>query len=400
LQRVRLEGPYSSKALLGVGWADAAMGEFKRALVPWLALRKRSMLDSAVQESFLTVPYAYVQLQAFGQAAEFYNTAIQSFDDELKQIDDSIEGIRSGKLLERLLNDDKKDTLTWYWQLTNLPNAPESRYLYALLASNEFQEGLKNYRELNFMSRNLDDWRDDVSAYDDMLDTRHEAYNRRVPKADAVLAATDLDGLTQRRVDFESRINEIEKSNDVAALGTPQEQETWARLKNIEDYLAAHPNDPDLAEMREKHRLMKGVMYWRLSESFKARLWNERRSVKELEGELKETQKRAVLVRQAREGTPLTTGGYASRVEAIRARIDQLHDRLADVSERQNEFLQSLAIRELEGQKQRIETYEVQARYELAAIYDRTSNGPANAPKAAPNAAPATPPDTPPQAKP
>src|SRR5271163_1785445 len=84
LQRVRLEGPYSSKALLGVGWADAGVGEFKRALVPWLELRKRSMLDSAVQESFLTVPYAYVQLSAFGQAAEYYNTAIQSFDNELK----------------------------------------------------------------------------------------------------------------------------------------------------------------------------------------------------------------------------------------------------------------------------------------------------------------------------
>ncbi|HMH88928.1 MAG TPA: tetratricopeptide repeat protein [Steroidobacteraceae bacterium] len=393
LQRVRLEGPYSSKALLGVGWADAGMGEYKRALVPWMALRKRSLLDSAVQESFLTVPYAYAQLSAMGQAAEFYNSAIESFDNELKRIDDSIEGIRSGKLLDRLLNDDKKDTLTWYWQLTTVPNAPESRYLYALLASNEFQEGLKNYRELNFMSRNLSDWRGDVSAYDDMLDTRQEAYNRRVPKADAVLAATDLDGLTQKRVDFESRINEIEKSNDVAALGTPEEQQTWARLKRIEEYLTAHPDDPDVSDMREKHRLMKGVMYWRLSESFKARLWNERRSVKELEGQLKETQKRAVLVKQARAGTPLTTGGYASRVAAVRARIDQLLERMADVSERQNLFLQSLAIRELQGQKQRIETYEVQARYELAAIYDRTSNGPSNAP---PNTAPSVPP----QAKP
>jgi hypothetical protein len=230
----------------------------------------------------------------------------------------------------------------------------------------------------------LDDWRDDVSAYDDMLDTRQEAYNRRVPKADAVLSATDLPGLTQKRVDFESRINEIEKSSDVAALGTPAEQQTWVRLKRIEEYLTAHPDDPDLSEMREKHRLMKGVMYWRLSQSFKARLWNERRSVKELEGQLKETQRRAVLVRQAREGTPLTTGGYGARVGAIRARIDQLHGLLADVSERQNLFLQSLAIHELEGQKQRIETYQIQARYELAAIYDRTSNGPNTAPKAKP----------------
>ena len=195
------------------------------------------------------------------------------------------------------------------------------------------------------------------------------------------MAATDLDGLTQQRVDFESRINDIEKSNDVAALGTPEEQQTWARLKRIEDYLAAHPGDPDLAEMRDKHRLMKGVMYWRLSESFKARVWNERRSVKELEGILKETQKRAVLVKQAREGTPLTTGQYGSRVSDVRGRIDDLQQRLADVSEKQNRFLQVLAIQELEGQKQRIETYQVQARFELAAIYDRASNAP---PKAKP----------------
>ena len=374
LQRVRLEGPYSSKALLGVGWADAGVGEFKRALVPWLALRKRSLLDSAVQESFLTVPYAYSQLSAMGQAAENYSSAIDSFDAERKRIDESIDQIRSGNLLNRLLTDDKQDALTWYWQLKSLPDAPESRYLYQLLASNEFQEGLKNYRELNFMSRNLDNWRNDVAAYDDMLDTRQEAYNRRVPKADAVLAATDLDALTQKRVDFESRINEIEKSSDVAALGTTEEQRIWVHLKRIEEYLAAHPNDPDLADMREKHRMMKGLMVWRLSQSFKARLWNQRRSVKELAAQLKETQKRAVLVKQARLAMPGNTGVFAARVAGVRTRMDELQRRLNDASAQQNRFLQALAIRELEGQKQRIETYQIQARYELAAIYDRAGN--------------------------
>ncbi len=83
LERVRLEGPYSSMALLGVGWADSSVGEFKRALVPWLALRKRNLLDSAVQESYLTVPYAFNQLGASGQAAEYYNSAIESYDAEL-----------------------------------------------------------------------------------------------------------------------------------------------------------------------------------------------------------------------------------------------------------------------------------------------------------------------------
>ena len=374
LERVRLDGPYSSKALLGVGWAESALGEFKHALVPWLALRKRNLLDSAVQESYLTVPYAYNQLGATGQAAEFYNSAIDSFDAELQHIDDSIEQIRSGHLLDRLLNDDKKTALTWYWQLKTLPDAPESRYLYQLLASNEFQEGLKNYRELGFMRQNIDGWRDDLSAFNDMLDTRQTAYDQRAPKADAVMAATDLDAMTKRRVDFESRINAIEHSDDVAALGTPEEQQNWARLKRVDDYLAAHPDDPDLDDMRDKLRLLKGVMYWRLSESFKARLWNERRSVKELEASLVETQKRAVLVKQAREGMPSNTGGFAGRVSAVEARMDQLQQALATLSEKQANYLQDIAIRELEAQKHRIEIYQIQARYELAAIYDKTTD--------------------------
>ena len=374
LERVRLEGPFSSMALLGDGWADSSLGEFKKALIPWTALRKRDLLDSAVQEAYLTVPYAYNQLGARGQAAEYYSSAIDSFDAEQRRIDESIGEIRGGDLLDRLLNDDKKDTLTWYWQLKTLPDAPESRYLYHLLATNEFQEGLKNYRELKFMSKNLDDWREVLGAYDSMLDTRQHAYNEEVPKADAVMAATDLDALTQKRVDFESRLNAIEKSNDVAALGTPEEQRTWTRLKRIEDYLAMHPDDPDLAEMREKLRLMKGVMYWRLSESFRARLWNERRSVKELEASLIETQKRAVLVKQAHSGMPANTGAFASRVGAMRARMDELQGRLTALTDKQSRYLEDIAVEELGRQKQRIETYQIQARFELAAIYDKTAN--------------------------
>jgi tetratricopeptide (TPR) repeat protein len=381
LERVRLDGPYSSKALLGVGWADSSLGEFKRALVPWLALRKRNLLDSAVQESYLTVPYAYNQLGASGQAAEFYSSAIDSFDSETRHIDDSIEQIRSGNLLDRLLNDDTKNTLTWYWQLETLPDAPESRYLYQLLASNEFQEGLKNYRELNFMSRNLDDWREKLSVFNDMLDTRQQAYNELTPKADAVMSATDLDALAKKRVDFESRINQIEKSNDVSALGSVEEQQNWTRLKHIEDYLAMHPDDPDLADMRERFRLLKGVMYWRMAQSFKARLWNERRSVKELEASLVETQKQAVLVKQARAGMPSNTGAFATRAAAVRERMDQLQQRLAELSDKQNRFLQALAIHELQAQKQRIEVYQIQARYELAAIYDKSSQPKPKAPR-------------------
>src|SRR5262245_14466159 len=56
LNRVRLDGPFTNRALLGLGWAETDAQRPERALVPWLELRNRPLLDSAVQESFLAVP--------------------------------------------------------------------------------------------------------------------------------------------------------------------------------------------------------------------------------------------------------------------------------------------------------------------------------------------------------
>jgi hypothetical protein len=47
---------------------------------------------------------------------------------------------------------------------------------------------------------------------------------------------------------------------------------------------------------------------------------------------------------------------------------------LAALTERQNRYLQEIAIDELGRQKDRIVIYQVQARFELAAIYDKATN--------------------------
>lgn len=114
LQRVRLEGPQSNKALLAVGWADSAEKRFNKALAPWTELRDRDMLDAAVQESYLAVPYAYAQLAATGQAAEQYVTAVEAFSKESQRIDQSIQAIRAGKLLDAIVENDKADQVGWY----------------------------------------------------------------------------------------------------------------------------------------------------------------------------------------------------------------------------------------------------------------------------------------------
>jgi hypothetical protein len=150
LERVRLNGPYSNKALLGTGWARAALGQYQDALNPWLELQSRDMLDAAVQESYLAVPYAFGKLQAASQSAEYYERAVTSFDSESVKLDEAIGRIQSGNMLDSLLGKDDDAHYGWFWQLRNVPDAPESRYLYTVLAGHDFQEGLKNYRDLAF----------------------------------------------------------------------------------------------------------------------------------------------------------------------------------------------------------------------------------------------------------
>ncbi len=99
LERVRLDGPQSSRALLGLGWARAAQDRYTDALDPWLALRDRNLLDAAVQEAYLAVPYAFAKLGASGQAAEYYEQLV-SFDTEKGRIDAAIGRIRGDGLLK------------------------------------------------------------------------------------------------------------------------------------------------------------------------------------------------------------------------------------------------------------------------------------------------------------
>jgi hypothetical protein len=374
LQRVRLQGVQSNKALLAVGWADSAEQKYREALVPWMELHGRNLLDSAVQESYLAVPYAYAKLNANAQAADYYNTAINSYTSESARIDESIAAIRSGKLLDTLIANDREGNRGWFWQLENLPQAPESRYLYHLLAGNEFQEGLKNYRDLNFMQRNLAEWSRSLVAFGDMVDTRQKAYEQRLPKIDASLSGVDPKALQDKRVELESLLNEAEHGGDVVALGTAHEQEMWSKITAMEDALAAQPDDRSLDETREKVRLLKGVLSWQMNESYKARIWTTRRSLKELDLALREMEKRWLRVQQARDAFPNDTAGFATRVAALKPRIDALNTRLAAAGQAQGDYLASIAVQELEAQKQRLASYQVQARFALATIYDRAAN--------------------------
>ena len=386
LDRVRLNGPYSNKALLGTGWAEAALGDYQGALGPWMELRKRSVMDAAVQESLLAVPYAFGKLNANAQSAEYYESAVESFQAENGRLDAAIARIEQGDMLKSVLQSGSKgaDSYGWFWQLKNLPDAPESRYLYTVLAGNDFQEGLKNYRDLAHMSDLLQRGGYDMEAYEDMIETRERAYGQRLANVDTLLASDAVARLQQRDVDLAGRLQTIEARHDVAALGTESERDQWTRVQRIEGGLAGAPDDPENNDLRERLALVKGVLLFRLNDAYSARLWEQQRSLKDLNLALHEAQSRWIRVEQARRAAPTNTGEFATRIAALKTRIDALESRLAATEQRQADYLARVAVDELDDQKTRLAAYEVQARFALGGMYDRAANA-----EAAPVKAPA-----------
>jgi TolA-binding protein len=380
LARVRLNGPYSNKALLGIGWADAALGDYQGALTPWMELRGRDVLDAAVQESYLAVPYAFSKLNANAQSAEYYEGAVTSFDAENARLDQAIARIEKGDMLREVLAEDQAPDTNplaphgWFRDLKRLPNAPEAPYLYTILAGHDFQEGVKNYRNLVYLSGTLQRWDDSIGAYQDMIDTRERAYAERLPRTDALLASGAVDKLQQRDMELENELRTIEAQHDVAALGTDTEREQWARIQRIEAGIAGAPDTPDTAEMRARLALVKGALYYRLNDAYGARAWQEHRSLKDLSLALHEAQSRWIRVERARKNVPLNNGEFAARLASLKQRIDALQVRLADAELRQSSYLEQVAVRELEQQKGRLATYQVQARFALATMYDRAAN--------------------------
>jgi hypothetical protein len=384
LERVRLNGAYSNKALLGLGWADAALGDYQAALSPWTELRNRSLLDSAVQEAYLAVPYAYGKLESNAQAAQDYEAALTSFAGEQQALDGAIGRIRSGQMLKELLAGDEQTHYGWFWQLQNLPDEPESRYLYAIMAGHDFQEGLKNFRDLTFLGTTLDVWSDSTQAFGDMIDTRERAYAQRLPQVDQLLASGAVDQLQHRRDDLDARLNSIEARQDVAALGSAQERARWEQIRQLEDALTSAPHDAQNDALRDRLRLVKGVLFYQLNDAFKAREWQERRTLKDLDLALHEAQSRWIRVDRARRSVPTNTGEFAARLASLKTRITELQARLVSAEQAQQGYLQQIAVAELSDQKVRLDAYEVQARFALAAMYDKAASEAAKPPAGAP----------------
>jgi len=376
LERVRLAGMYSNKALLGFGWASAAQGQMKSALVPWGELADRTPADAAVLEAKLAVPYALTDLGASAQALALYQQAITAYDREGAQIDAAVQAIRGGGLLDALVAANPGDEMGWFWSIRTLPAAPElplGPHLAQLMATHPFQEAFKNYRDLRFLERNLQQWQESLGVLRDMLAHREQAYSERLPAVRAKEQALNVAGYGEQVAALAAELERAERDADAAALASARERELQVRLDRVRDTLAALGDDPQAVAARERYRLAAGALLWQQSSEFSARLWNAKKALRELERNLAEVRARDAALAAAERDEPARLAAFGRRIDALATRVDAMLPRVVALAQEQQVAVQEMAVADLQRQKERLAEYGTQARFAVAQLYDRAS---------------------------
>jgi tetratricopeptide (TPR) repeat protein len=370
--RVRLEGPYSNRALLSTGWAEVSAHDYQKALVPWGMLIGRDPTDAAVQEAKLALPFAYGKLRVYGRAATLYGQALDSFGKELEKVDASLRSIRAGNFLNALVREEIKEDNVWVVRLRTLPDTPETFYLTELMASNDFQTALQNYLDLEDLHRRLIAWQDGFDAFEDLIRLRRANYEPLLPQVDAHFRELD----SQMRVRLEQRDHLQKRLQDLLTaprptlLATVDERVALERLRKIDKALQ-HASGPECDALQTRMQHLQGVLMWRLYTEYPERLTQAHKDLHALNDNVRMLQEQYTAFVRARQAAVHSYAGYDQLITRMRTHVGEALQRVDTLQARQGHVIEAVAIDELNIRRQRLEAYQLQARYAVADSYDR-----------------------------
>lgn len=381
--RVRLDGPFSNQALLSAGWSHVNVQNFDRALVPWGLLARREVTDSAVQEAMLALPYAYSKLNVHGRAAVLYGDALKSFGEELQKVDASIKSIREGKFLKALVRGEIQRDKRWVIQLRTLPDAPETFYLMQLMASHDFQTALQNYLDLEELRAKTEGWQKSLDAFEDMIRLRRQNYEPLLPQIDAQFRELDaqIRLRKQQRDHLQQRLQRLLIEPRPDLLATADERIVLENIRAIERALH-DATGPELPELAQRLRRLKGTMVWSLHANYAERLTDAHAHLKALNADLAVMNERYQEFVRARQAAVHSYMGYDDTIARLRTQSREALQTVNQLMSRQGHLIETVAVSELKARQQRLEAYQTQARYAVADSYDRATKTQAQQPKA------------------
>ena len=375
--RVRLNGPFSNQALLGLGWAYNVNKQPQEALKPWAELSSREAADPSSQEALIAIAYTMEQLQQPKLALSYYDKAISIYDQVRAELETSLANVKYDDLLRSSIPSSYAADEKWPDAGIRLSNLPAAKYLDRLLTSREFQKAYRDYRDLNYLRLQAAHWAEKIPLLRIMLEERRRQYTINVAHIKGTRYEDRINDLSTKRARLADEISKIEEREAIDQLATPDEWDTLNRLREIKDKLdkiAAQGIDVK-AELKEQ-RLLYGLMQWKLHTEYPARLWRVKKGLHELDEALAQNAQARSSLENLLRASPLNFNGFADRITDQELYLKNLSKKLGDAVHKQEQYCSRLIIDALTQQLQQVDLRKTKALYAQARLYDLLSHMP------------------------
>ncbi len=371
LNKVRLKGPLSAKALLGIGWAYQQQNNLERALVSWMELRDWPVIDTAVQESLLAIPYTLEKMGKSQLALEHYNYAVNNYKKELVTLRSTLKAVKAGDLLTALRPAIVEENTLAPEHKKKLPQSISAPYIYHLLDSVDFQRIHKNYLELIYLQKNLVEWKHQFSAYYLMLKERAAYYKKQQNKTKNDSRLYLANKFKKQRDKLATKIHLIKKQEKIYALAAEDEKDILQSLNKVKKILTNLNNKDEYSEEHEKYNLYRGIMLWNISTDYTPRYWKVKNELNQVDKALDLSNKRLISLSESSRNAPLSFSGYKKRIQNKAKKLNGLLKKITHILTSQEKLIEKQALSSLRQRYHQIENYRTRASYSLARLHDR-----------------------------
>ncbi|MFZ5756681.1 MAG: tetratricopeptide repeat protein [Pseudomonadota bacterium] len=372
LLTIRMDGPFTNQAMLGLGYANFQRADYKKALPLWLELLQRNTSDTTVQEALMLAPRAYEELNALPQALFGYRYAADTLRNELKKVERTILRVRESDWLDSLSPETAKDAAVSIDPLAPVTNytpanIPEAPYLYSLFASNVFAEDYQLYLELKRTEKLIDYWRDQIPIYQSLLGEHRGRLLALRPKIEDTIArrTRDIQALRARIPPLQARIETAIRKGDLEQTATLEQLNQLDRARAVEAQLGASP------VLRERLRRVKGLIIWDIAVSATAQQQQAIKDIEILKSDLDMAELHVEALQRQRDEIAFRTGPeYDRQLTAQAQRLQAMKDEVITRLQKQTLALQNQALVVLQENRRNIGAQLAETHLSIARLQD------------------------------
>jgi len=248
------------------------------------------------------------------------------------------------------------------------------------MASHDFQTALHNYLDLEDLQSRLIGWKTSLDAFTDIIRLRAQNYQPLLPEVDAQFR--ELDSRMRLRLEQRKQLNTRLQAMLTAPrpdyLATAEERSASQRIALIEKQLG-NSKSPAALALRERAARLRGTLTWRLETEYNDRLTAAHVHMNELNSGVDALTRQYESFVRTRQAATQSYVGYDKQISQLRQRVDDARQRVELLMARQGHLIEVVAINQLEARRNRLVAQQTEARYGVAASYDRAARAQAGA---------------------